>query len=190
MITIDKKRSGTSTFGMFAEYVELNETGTMKRHVRLFLARHTISRYSRVPHTKRAAWRIRKYDTPEMAYEKFIEIVKSVGDNPLTRTIGEIVLAELTVNDLTQMDAGNPPPTRHTAVVANERQYGKLDDNTVWPIDGPGPVLAPPAGATLPGATPTAAVDEEPPFVVVATYPDDDSIKLWDLPEGIWKEIK
>lgn len=125
------KKNGVDAYGLLIDYLCLDGEGKLVTQERAFLAQNMLCTYSRAKDNKRAAWEAQVYPTHEKAREALLAQVAFHGSAVMT---DDPVVVELTATDISSINNGEAPPSRHAGVVAIEKKTGKVDDTKVYKL--------------------------------------------------------
>lgn len=126
------KKNGVDAFGLFVDYVRLDDEGRLETQERAFLSLNMLCTYSRAKDNKRAPWEAQVFPTHEKAREALV--TKMAFDAKQAVMTAEPMLVELTASDIQSIAQGDPPHSRHAGAVATERKTGKVDDAAKWDL--------------------------------------------------------
>jgi len=126
------KKNGVDAYGLFVDYVRLDEEGKILTQERCFLSLAMLCTYSRERGNKRASWEAKTYPTHEKAREALLS--KLALDAKQAVMTAEPMVVELTASDIQSINQGDPPHSRHAGAVATERKTGKVDDEASFEL--------------------------------------------------------
>ena len=122
------KRDALDAYGLYFEVIRYGKaSGKLNEHVKVLVAEKTVSYSRRRYGTKQARWRIRSFDTHQLAREWAKTLVNS-GGSVQVELRGEPVLVQLTALDVEQLRKGEAPYGRYSGQHHIDKRLGKLVD--------------------------------------------------------------
>lgn len=127
------KRNGVDAYGLFVDYIRLDDEGRLVTQERAFLSLTMLCTYSREKGNRRGTWEAQTFPTHAKARDALIDKIRGDGTQAVMTAPPKLV--ELVASDIQSINNGEPPHSRHAGAVATEREMGgKLDDDHKWDL--------------------------------------------------------